>query len=169
MRRHVSVFLVAETWLRFSIHLTATKNDNLAERIIQVNIKKSTSISIASYACTALLKRMPLVYKGMRSGSACSRSAAPSHSRTYPKHCTQKSMARASEPPSQPARSLARKLPASQAAPPSSQPGGMSRSCSCQARQPKAAQRHSQFATRTYGFCQKGLPKNGRKNCAVFQ
>jgi hypothetical protein len=112
MRRHVSVFLVAETWLRFSNHLTATKNDNLAERIIQVNIKKSTSISIARHACTALRKRMPLVYKGMRSWFACSRSAAPSHSRTYPKPCTQKSMARASQPPSQPARPPARRLPA---------------------------------------------------------
>ena len=112
MRRHVSVFFAAETRLRFSNHFTATKNDNLAERIIQVSIKKSTSISIASYACTALLKRMPLVYKGMRSGSACSRSAVPSHSRTYTKHCTQKSMARASQPPSQPARPPARRLPA---------------------------------------------------------
>ena len=149
MRRHVSVFVVAETWLRFSIHLTATTNDNLAERIIQVNIKKSTSISIASYACTALLKRMPLVYKGMRSGSACSRSAAPSHSRTYTKHCTQKSMARASQPPSQPGRQPGGCQP-DMAAPPSSQPGGMSRSCSCRARQPEAAHRHSQFATRPY-------------------
>ena len=141
----------------------------MAERIIQVNLKKSTSISIASHACTALLKRIPLVYKDMRSGSACSRSAAPSHSRTYPKHCTPKSMARASQPPSQPARPPARRLPASQAAPPSSQPSGMSRSCSCQARQPKAAHRHSQFATRTYGFCQKCLPKNGALFAAVFR
>ena len=141
----------------------------MAERIIQVNLKKSTSISIASHACTALLKRIPLVYKDMRSGSACSRSAAPSHSRTYPKHCTPKSMARASQPPSQPARPPARRLPASQAAPPSSQPSGMSRSCSCQARQPKAAHRHSQFATRTYGFCQKCFPKNGSKNSAVLR
>ena len=85
------------------------------------------------------------------------------------KHCTQKSMAQASQPPSQPARPPARRLPARQAAPPSSQPGGMSRSCSCQAREPKAAQRHSQFATRTYGFCQNGFPKNGSKNCAVFR
>jgi len=34
MRHHVSVCLAAETWLRFSNHLTVTKNDNLAERII---------------------------------------------------------------------------------------------------------------------------------------